>query len=57
MRFGVVAFGAEDESLDEAIEYLLQALRVVFSVHDVTVIFRIELSLRAQFAAEKFGGV
>lgn len=48
----IVALGTEDEAPDEAVEQLLQLLTVVGAVHNVAVVFGVELGLRSQLTPE-----
>lgn len=50
--FRVFTLGAEDESLDEAVEKVLQLGRVVGAVDDVAVILGVKLGLGTQLAAK-----
>ena len=55
--FGVVALAALHEALDEALQQLRQAVRLVRAVHDGQPGRLLELGLRAQLGAEVLGGV
>jgi hypothetical protein len=53
----VVAFGAEHEALDEAVEQVLKLGRLVGTVHDVAIILRVKLGLRTKLTTKVLGGV
>lgn len=55
--FWILAFGTEDELLDETVQQLLQLCRVVLAIHDETFVLEIELRLRSEFATEILGRV
>lgn len=55
--FRVVALGTQHKFSDEPIKHVLQLVRLVGSVDDVTVIFGIKLGLSAEFTTKKLGRV
>lgn len=57
ISFRVVALGTQHKFFDEPIKHVLQLVRLVGSVDDVTVIFGIKLGLSAEFTTKKLGRV
>lgn len=52
ISFGVRARWTQHELADEAVEELLQLVRLVRAVHDVSIGLRVHLRLRAELVAE-----
>lgn len=57
ISFRVVTLGTQHKFFDEPIKHVLQLVRLVGSVDDVTVIFGIKLGLSAEFTTKKLGRV
>lgn len=57
VSFRVVTLGTQHKFSDEPIQHVLQLVRLVGSVDDVTVVFGIKLGLSAEFTTEKLGRV
>lgn len=57
ISFRVVTLGTQHKFSDEPIKHILQLVRLVGSVDDVTVIFGIKLGLSAEFTTKKLGRV
>lgn len=57
ISFRVVTLGTQHKFSDEAIEHVLQLVRLVGSIDDVTVVFGIKLGLSAEFTTKKLGRV
>lgn len=57
ISFRVVTPGTQHKFSDEPIKHVLQLVRLVGSVDDVTVIFGIKLGLSAEFTTKKLGRV
>lgn len=57
LSFRVVTLGTQHKFSDESIKHVLQLVRLVGSVDDVTVVFGIKLGLSAEFTTKKLGRV
>lgn len=57
ISFRVVTLGTQHKFFYEPIQHVLQLVRLVGSVDDVTVIFGIKLGLSAEFTTKKLGRV
>lgn len=57
ISFRVVTLRTQHKFSDEPIKHVLQLVRLVGSVDDVTVIFGIKLGLSAEFTTKKLGRV
>lgn len=57
ISFRVVTLGTQHKFSDEPIKHILQLVRLVGSVDDVTVIFGIKLGLSTEFTTKKLGRV
>lgn len=57
LSFRVVTLGTQHKFSDEPIKHVLQLVRLVGSVDDVTVVFGIKLGLSAEFTTKKLGRV
>ena len=55
--FRIVAVFAQDKLLDETIKHVLQLGCVMRTIHDVTFVLEIELSLSTQLTSEVLGWV
>lgn len=57
VSFRVFTLGTQHKFSDEPIQHVLQLVRLVRSVDDVTIIFGIKLGLSTEFTTEKLGRV
>lgn len=57
ISFRVVALGTQHKFSDKPIQHVLQLVRLMGSVDDVTVVFGIKLGLSAEFTTKKLGRV
>lgn len=57
ISFRVLALGTQHKFSDEPIKHVLQLVRLVGSVDDVTVVFGIKLGLSTEFTTKKLGRV
>lgn len=57
ISFRVVTLGTQHKFSDEPIKHVLQLVRLVGSVDDVTVVFGIKLGLSTEFTTKKLGRV
>lgn len=57
ISFRVVTLGTQHKFSDEPIKHVLQLVRLVGSVDDVTIVFGIKLGLSAEFTTKKLGRV
>lgn len=55
--FRVVTLGTQHKFFDEPIKHILQLVRLVGSIDDVTIIFGIKLGLSTKFTTKKLGWV
>lgn len=57
LRFRVLTLRTENEFLDETIQHVLQLIRLMRSIDNVTVILNIKLGLCSQLTTKIFGGI
>jgi hypothetical protein len=55
--FGILTFGTENKFFNESIQHVLQLIRLMRSIDNVTVILNIKLGLGSQLTTKIFGGI